>query len=100
MCIENEQGTSLVQCVALDDVLQNVAPDFIKLDVEGAEIAALSGMTRTITKYRPRLAISGYHRPQDLWEIPLKLLELLPNARLYVRQHGSNGFETVFYALP
>ena len=100
VCLEDEQGTWIVQCVALDDVIQNVAPDFIKLDVEGAEIAALSGMTRTVTKFRPRLAISGYHRPQDLWEIPLKLLELLPNARLHVRQHGSNGFETVFYALP
>ncbi len=98
--LDNQHGTSLIQCVALDDVLQNVAPDFIKLDVEGAEIAALRGMTRTAAKYRPRLAISGYHRPQDLWEIPLKLLELLPNARLHVRQHGSNGFETVFYAIP
>jgi FkbM family methyltransferase len=96
---DNEQAT-LIQCVALDDVIANIVPDFIKLDVEGAEIAALNGMARTIGKHRPRLAISGYHKPQDLWEVPLKQLELLSNCSLHVRQHGGNGFETVFYAVP
>jgi FkbM family methyltransferase len=32
-------------------------PDFIKLDVEGMELAALQGMTQTLKKYRPRLSI-------------------------------------------
>jgi FkbM family methyltransferase len=96
---EESARTITIQCVAIDDALPNISPDFIKLDVEGAEISALNGMARIIAQHRPRLAVSGYHKPQDLWEIPLKLCELLPKARLYVRQHGINGFETVFYVI-
>jgi FkbM family methyltransferase len=93
-------NTTVIQCVAFDDVAQNVIPDFIKLDVEGAEIAALNGMARTIAANRPRLAVSAYHKPQDLWEIPLKLLDLLPDANLHIRQHAISCWETVAYAIP
>jgi FkbM family methyltransferase len=95
-----EAETITIQCVALDDVIPNTRPDFIKLDVEGAEIAALNGMARVVANSSPRLAICAYHKPQDLWEIPLKMLELLPQVPLYVRQHLINGYETVFYAIP
>lgn len=96
----NLEDTIMIQCVAFDDVAQNVKPDFIKLDIEGAEIAALNGMARTIAANRPRLAISSYHKPQDIWEIPLKLLDLLPDANLHIRQHAMSGWETVAYAIP
>jgi FkbM family methyltransferase len=95
-----ESDTITIQCVALDDAMPNVRPDFIKLDVEGAEIAALNGMARVVAQSCPRLAICAYHKPEDLWEIPLKMKELLPHVPLYVRQHLINGFETVFYAIP
>ncbi len=40
-------------------------PDFIKIDVEGSEIEALTGMTRILANYRPRLFIEvhGPFRP-------------------------------------
>ena len=93
-------NTTVIQCVALDEVIANVAPDFIKLDIEGSELAALNGMARTVAASRPRLAIGSYHKPEDLWVIPLKLLELLPGADLHIRQHSSGGIETVAYAIP
>lgn len=89
-----------IQCVALDSIIPTLKPDFIKLDIEGAEIAALNGMAGVVAESKPRLAICAYHKPQDLWEIPLKMLELLPDSPLYLRQHLSNGFETVYYAIP
>jgi FkbM family methyltransferase len=44
--------------------------DFIKMDIEGAETNALHGATETLQRWRPRLAISAYHLPEDPVEIP------------------------------
>lgn len=94
------ENTVVIQCLAFDDAVPNAAPGFIKLDVEGGERAALLGMKRSIAQHRPRLAVSAYHRPADLWEIPQLLLELEPGAKLFLRQHGYNSYETVAYAIP
>ncbi len=97
----NEAGTgAMIQCLAIDDSFQNIPIDYIKLDIEGAERAALDGMAKTITTYRPRLAVSSYHHPADLWDIPLQLKALLPNSAIYLRQHQQNTFDVVAYAIP
>jgi len=93
-------GSMTVPCVALDDVIHGPMPDYIKLDIEGAEGLALRGMRNTITSSQPHLAISAYHRPEDLWVLPQLLGELAPYADLYLRQHSRNAFETVLYAVP
>lgn len=96
----SDQGDGGITCVAIDDILAGQAVDFIKLDVEGAEAAALHGAVRTLNKYRPVLALSCYHHPADLWAIPDLLEELVPNYDLYFRQHTSNSFDLVLYAIP
>ena len=93
-------GTVHIAAMALDDLLHNQVTDFIKLDVEGGEIAALNGAARLISRSRPVLAISLYHRPQDLWEIPELLRELCHDYRFYLRQHYFNSFDSVLYAVP
>lgn len=92
-------GDLHVACVALDELLPNTAIDFIKLDVEGAEILALRGARRLLEKHRPTLAISLYHRPDDLWTIPETLDSLCPGYRLFIRQHHFNSFDCVLYAI-
>ncbi len=44
--------------------------DFIKMDIEGAEVAALMGAKVTLAKHRPRLALAGYHNQEDSEAIP------------------------------
>ncbi len=44
--------------------------DFIKMDIEGAEIKALRGAGSTIRAYHPALALAVYHQPTDRQEIP------------------------------
>ena len=44
--------------------------DFIKVDVEGADLGVLESAAETIRSQRPRLAIACYHRPDDLVAIP------------------------------
>ena len=86
--------------IAVDSV-DNVAPDatFIKLDVEGAELEALKGAAGTIKRNRPKVAVCLYHRPGDLFEIPLFLKSLVPEYRFYLRQHQPVSCELVLYAL-
>jgi len=56
--------------------------DLIKLDVEGAEMRALSGAKRLISDCRLDLLMSVYHRSEDLFMLPLRVHEILPEKRL------------------
>lgn len=96
----SETGTSHIAVAALDDVLTAHSVDFIKLDVEGAELQALQGARKLILRSRPVLALSLYHQPQDLWELPLALADLCEDYRFHVRQHYFNSFDSVLYAVP
>jgi FkbM family methyltransferase len=84
----------------IDDVLGGRRLSYIKMNIEGAEIDALNGGRAAIHQWKPRLAISAYHRASDLWRIPQLVSELSPDYRLYFRQHDGGIIETVLYALP
>jgi FkbM family methyltransferase len=91
-------GTTNIQVVALDDILPTFAPTFLKLDVEGAEPAALRGAAQLIRRARPRLAVCVYHAPEHLWTLPRLICEINPSYRLALRYHQWNGFDVVAYA--
>ena len=93
-------GNTSVRGERLDAILAVQRLSFLKLDVEGAERAALAGAKASITQHRPQVAACVYHEPNDLWEIPQRLAALLPNSRFYLRQHGFDGWETVVYVVP
>ena len=97
---DEQPSTTTIQCIALDQSFPDTAIDYIKLDIEGAEAAALRGMVQTVARCRPRLAVSVYHRAEDLWEIPLHLASMMPDADLYLRQHYPNTYDVVAYAVP
>lgn len=92
-------GETRIQCVTLDDCLVNQRIDYIKLDIEGHELAALEGAQGIIARDRPALAIAAYHRWDDIWKIPEFLQRIEPRYRLTYRIHESNTFESVFYAV-
>ncbi|MFK0036581.1 FkbM family methyltransferase [Pseudomonas monteilii] len=97
----SDQGDGIsITALALDQMLPAAPVDLIKLDVEGAEAAVLRGAARIIGRNRPVLAVSLYHNPQDLWELPELLSVLCSNYRLHIRQHASNTFDSVLYAVP
>jgi len=95
-----DSGDDIIQCVAIDDVLQGFNPTFIKMDIEGAEIEALKGARRTIAECHPQLAICVYHSLSDLWEIPLLIKSFYEGYKFYLRSYGFMGLETVLYAFP
>lgn len=79
-----------MDAVSLDLRMKDLGIDnvsFVKMDIEGAEHSALMGAKNIITKNRPKLAICIYHKPGDLFDIPLFLKELVPGYKLFIRSH-------------
>jgi hypothetical protein len=74
--------------------------DYLKLDVEGSELAALKGADMAIKKFRPKLAISLYHNPNDLFEIPLYIKNQYPFYDFYLDHYTIHYDETVLYCMP
>jgi FkbM family methyltransferase len=100
----SSNGNVVIQCVSLDDSAPSFAPTLIKMDIEGAELEALSGAERIIAAYQPGLAVCVYHTPGHLWEIPLTIQQYAQKYGIrynyYLRTYGYNTFETVIYAIP
>lgn len=78
----------------------NIAPTFIKMDIEGSEMKALEGAEKTIKKYLPKLYICAYHRNEDLFALPLKINKLSEKYKIYFR-HSKYipAWESNFYCV-
>lgn len=94
----SDNGMIKVQLDTLDHVLTKGAT-FIKMDIEGAELEALEGAKNTIMKYKPKLAICVYHKPEDIVKIPCYLHKIVPEYSFYMRHHSKGPGETVLYAV-
>lgn len=73
--------------------------DFIKMDIEGSELRALKGAENTLRRFKPKLAISLYHKIKDFYEIPLYLDGLGLGYRFYLDHYTIHVGETVLYAV-
>ena len=93
-----DAGKEQIKTTSLDKVLNGKQVTFIKMDIEGAEYKALIGARETINKYRPRLAICVYHKPEDILEIPALILKIQPNYKFALRQYDSSGLGAILYA--
>ena len=87
-------------CVDTIDNIITQKVDFIKLDIEGAEQDAIDGATRTIAKYTPVIACCIYHKAQDWYKIPQKVLSINNHYKIYIRHYMEGIFETVMYFIP
>ncbi len=94
-------GDLRVPVVALDDVFRAEPrpPTVIKLDVEGAEAAALDGAQGLIRRHKPRLIVSVYHKPRDLWKLMAQIRALRDDYRFYLGHHNFYHTETDLYAV-
>lgn len=93
------EGTVEVQAKVLDEILKDRNVTFIKMDVEGSELNALKGAKTTIMEQKPKLAISIYHKPEDIWEIPQLILDYNADYKFYLRHYSVAADETVLYAI-
>lgn len=87
-----------IEVNALDNIIKGKVT-FIKMDVEGAELAALMGAEKLIRTYSPKLAICVYHKAEDLIKIPQYLKRIVPGYKLYLRAYFDYCSEVVLYAV-
>lgn len=86
-----------VKVYALDKFLEDERITLIKADIEGFEMEMLRGARNSIKKWRPKLAISIYHKPEDLFTIPTFIHSLVPEYKMAIRHHASTLVDTVLY---
>ncbi len=75
-----------IETTTLNEMAKINMPTFIKMDVEGAELSAILGGESVIGK-KPKLHLAAYHRSEDLFTLPLKIKELCPDYKIYMRKH-------------
>lgn len=98
----NKKSSQKLITISIDDFvkfknLTNI--DFIKMDIEGAEIAALLGARETLIKYKPKLAISIYHDVEHYYKIPNYINSLNLNYKFYLDHFSINRAETILFGV-
>jgi FkbM family methyltransferase len=96
-----EGKTGQITTISIDDFIENSGitnVDFIKMDIEGAEIVALEGAVNTIKKFKPKLAIAIYHNMDDFVNIPSWIVGLNLNYQLFLDHFTIHAEETVIFA--
>lgn len=94
------EGDLVVPCARLDTLAGARGMTFVKMDIEGAEPAALAGAAASVRRAAPLMAVAAYHAQDHLWRVPLMLADLLPGHLLHLRPHCEEGWDTVCYAVP
>jgi FkbM family methyltransferase len=93
-------GEIEITCVPLDEVLADLPPTYIKMDIEGAEPDALAGAAELIRRHSPVLAICVYHRQDHIWQIPLQISALHSGYEFFLRRYSEECWDVVCYAVP
>jgi FkbM family methyltransferase len=70
---EGAKAVAKVPLTTIDkmvDELKLEKVDYIKMDIEGAEVKALEGGRKTLERFHPRMALSVYHQADHPVEVP------------------------------
>jgi len=94
---ECDDSPDIISTISLDEYFEGDAFTFLKVDIEGSEAAMLDGAVMSIRKWRPRIAVSVYHYPTDIFEIPQKCFSLNSDYRFSISHHSSQLMDTVLY---
>ena len=98
--IKEENAGETIPTISIDAAASDSKIAMIKMDIEGAELEALKGAESTIKREHPILAISIYHKPEDITTLPECILDIHEEYRLYLRHYSFSWYDTVLYAIP
>jgi len=101
--LKNEGYRDLVLTETLDNIFLKHIPsriDYLKVDVEGADVDALKGAARILREHRPVAAVAAYHKPEHVAEIPELLAEALSPCRIYAAHDPKWNFHIHYIAVP
>jgi len=98
---ERQGSTHTATTITLDDFVQQVGLarlDFVKMDVEGAELRVLAGAREALDRHAPKLAVAAYHRDDDLVLIPDAIAAAGQGYRCFLESFSPLEDETVLFA--
>ena len=99
--VHKKAKTVEICCEKIDTALGNEHIDFVNIDAEGSDMRVIEGMRETIARCRPTLLCAVYHRNEDLFAIPTRLMELYGEYELYLRHFPYiPGWDTNIYIKP
>jgi FkbM family methyltransferase len=99
---DSDPSRPTTRTVSVDDFIAErrlERVDFIKVDVEGAEMNVLDGARQALERFAPRLAIAAYHHDDDLVRIPQAIVALNRDYQLYLASFSPVEEETVLFAV-
>ncbi len=85
------------ETITMDQLIENLHlnnVNFIKMDIEGAELNALKGCERVISKFHPRIAIASYHQING---IPTRIEVELKVKKLSIRSRNGFLWKRMYY---
>lgn len=89
-------GKDQIEAITIDSLSFN--PTYIKMDVEGEEVAAILGGKNTILNHKPKMLVSAYHRTDDFITIPKAVLDIRDDYKIYIRHFKYlPAWDTNFY---
>lgn len=94
-----DSGSDQINVTTLDEFLK-IKSSFIKMDLEGWELHALTGSRRHVEEDEAILAIAVYHNIMDFVRIPDYILSIRNNYKIYLRHYTEGWSETVMYFVP
>ena len=91
-------GLKQIPSITVDSLIEKYKFDFINIDVEGLEYKTILGAEKTIKLYKPKMLVSCYHKSEDYFKLPLKILDFNPEYKLYMRHFPYvPAWDTAFY---
>lgn len=89
-----------IESIKLDTYFKDIyPPTFIKADIESNEMNMLIGCENIIQEYKPKMAISIYHKYEDIYDIIAHIHKIEKKYKFAVRHHTYETFyDTVLYA--
>lgn len=100
---ENGKYSENTITLTIDDLVKDTIKEgvnFIKMDIEGAEVPALEGARETIRTYGPKLAIAAYHKADDLFVIPSLIMDIRDDYSFYLDYFTPVGYEAILFCIP
>jgi FkbM family methyltransferase len=94
---QREPDSSGLHVCKLDNMLDELG--HLRLEIEGAELAALHGARQLILKHRPTMTVSAYHKASDFLELPRFIQETGLDYQLFLRHQSLEPGVLCIYAV-
>ncbi len=98
----SRRSSKTIKTISIDDFVKrnNIQKvNFIKMDIEGAELEVLLGAKETLARFNPKLAISVYHDLEHYYKIPQFINSLNLNYKFYLNHYSIRRAESILFAV-